>query len=65
MLAMEDRKTSDPTGNRRGCFIIAALIALALAALAYLGFSGDPIDHQNSTIPTVGGDEQGDSQPRR
>lgn len=37
--------------NRRGCFIIAAVIVLALAALAYVGFNGDPIDALKSSIP--------------
>jgi hypothetical protein len=37
--------------NRRGCFIIAALLVLLIGALAYIGFSGRPIDDLNSTIP--------------
>ncbi len=40
--------------NRRGCFILAAGILLLLAALAYIGFHGEPIDQFRSAIPTVG-----------
>lgn len=40
--------------NRRGCFILAAVILLLIAALAYIGFNGDPIDQFRSAIPTVG-----------
>lgn len=37
--------------NRRGCFILAAIILIALAALVLIGFNGDPIDVFNSSIP--------------
>ena len=37
--------------NRRGCFIFAAVLLLALAALAFIGLNGDPIDVFNSSIP--------------
>jgi hypothetical protein len=38
--------------NRRGCFLIVAVLVLLIAALAYIGFNGDPIDAFQSTIPT-------------
>jgi len=41
--------------NRRGCFIVAAVLLLVIAALAFLGFSGDAIDDLKSTIPVLGG----------
>lgn len=41
--------------NRRGCFAIALLLALLVAALAYVGFSAPPIDDLNADIPTIGG----------
>jgi len=40
--------------NRRGCFVIAAVLLLLLALLAYVGFSADPIDQFKSSIPTIG-----------
>ena len=40
--------------NRRGCFIIAAVLVLFVAALAYIGFSGHPIDDLKSSIPVLG-----------
>ena len=40
--------------NRRGCFIIAALLVLLIGALAYIGFSGPPIDDLKSAIPVTG-----------
>lgn len=40
--------------NRRGCFIIGGILLLALAALAYIGFNGDPIDAFKSSIPLPG-----------
>jgi hypothetical protein len=41
-------------GNRRGCFVIAAVVALLLLALAYVGFRADPIDDLQSSIPVLG-----------
>jgi hypothetical protein len=38
--------------NRRGCFIIAVIIVVALLALAYVGFSANPINELNAIIPT-------------
>ena len=40
--------------NRRGCFLIAAVLLLLLAALAYVGFSGDPMNELESDIPALG-----------
>ena len=40
--------------NRRGCFIIAAVLLLLVAALAYVGLRGDPIDDLKSDIPALG-----------
>ena len=39
--------------NRRGCFIIAAAFLLIIAAIAYIGLSGDPINEMESDIPLV------------
>lgn len=39
--------------NRRGCFIIAAVLLLIVAAIAYVGLSGDPINEVESDIPIV------------
>ena len=39
--------------NRRGCFILAAVILLLIAALAYIGVNGKPVDQFRSAIPTV------------
>ena len=41
--------------NRRGCFIVAAVLLLVIAAIAFVGFSGDAIDDLKSTIPVLGG----------
>lgn len=38
--------------NRRGCFIIAIVLVLTLLALAYVGFSANPINELNAIIPT-------------
>ena len=40
--------------NRRGCFIIAAVLLLIIAAIAYVGLRGDPIDELESDIPVLG-----------
>lgn len=40
--------------NRRGCFIIGALLLLAIAALAFIGFHGDPIDDLKASMPFIG-----------
>jgi hypothetical protein len=37
--------------NRRGCFIIAAVLLLIIAAIATIGLSGDPINEQETDIP--------------
>lgn len=39
--------------NRRGCFIILAVLVLLLGALAYIGLSGDPIDELEADIPAL------------
>ena len=36
-------------------FTAAAILLLVIAALAFLGFSGDAIDDLKSTIPVLGG----------
>jgi hypothetical protein len=54
---MVDRKTPHSwiaRHNRRGCFLIAGILALLIAALAYIGFHGDPIDDLKSDIPALG-----------
>ena len=40
--------------NRRGCFIILAVLALLLAALAFVGLSAGMDNSANTDIPTVG-----------
>ena len=40
--------------NRRGCFALAIILALAMAGLAYIGIKGDPIDDEDKVIPTLG-----------
>ena len=40
--------------NRRGCFIIAAVLLLIIGVIAYVGLSGDPIDEIDSDIPVLG-----------
>ena len=40
--------------NRRGCFIIAAVLLLLFVALAYVGFSGNPINQLEADIPALG-----------
>ena len=39
--------------NRRGCFIFAIVLVLTLLALAYVGFSANPINELNAIIPTT------------
>ncbi len=51
---MAPRNSSTDRANRRGCFIIAAVLVLLIAALAYVGFNGDPIDDLKSSIPVTG-----------
>ena len=41
--------------NRRGCFIVAAILLLVIAAIAFVGFNGDRIDDFKSSIPVLGG----------
>ena len=56
-LAMARRKTPNSwiaRHNRRGCFLIVLALALLIAALAYIGFHGDPIDDLKSDIPALG-----------
>lgn len=65
---MDRRNTpNSPTdrANRRGCFIIAAVLLLLIAAIAFVGFSGDAIDDLKSTIPVLGGLLVGLSSGRR
>ena len=38
--------------NRRGCAILAIILALVMGALAYIGLHGDPISEVDSVIPT-------------
>lgn len=40
--------------NRRDCLIIAAVVLLIIAAIAYVGLSGDPINELESDIPVLG-----------
>jgi hypothetical protein len=50
-------KSNSPTdrANRRGCFIVAAVLLLVVAAIAFVGFSGESIDDFKSSIPVLGG----------
>jgi hypothetical protein len=48
---MDERHSWLARRNRRGCFLIAAVVALLIGALAYIGFRGDPINELESTIP--------------
>jgi hypothetical protein len=41
--------------NRRGCFLVAAILLLVIAAIAFVGFNGDRIDDFKSSIPVLGG----------
>ena len=41
--------------NRRGCFLVAAILFLVMAAIAFVGFNGDRIDDFKSSIPVLGG----------
>lgn len=55
---MDDRSNSNsPTdrANRRGCFIVAALLLMVIAALAFIGFHGESIDDLDASIPVLGG----------
>jgi hypothetical protein len=54
---MDRRKPNSPIAraNRLGCFIVAAVLLLVIAAIAFVGFSGDAIDDLESTIPVLGG----------
>ena len=46
------RLPSGPRTNRRGCFIILALLAIVLAAIAYAGFHGRPVP-KGERIPVM------------
>ena len=46
------RLPSDPRTNRRGCFIILVVLAMVLAAIAYVGFTGKP-EPQGDAIPVM------------
>ena len=50
------KEPNSPTAraNRRGCFLVIGLLLMLIAILAYVGFSGDPIDSLKSSIPTFG-----------
>ena len=53
---MPPRRTDLPRvlrENRIGCFVIAAVIALFLAAAAYIGFSAPAENAMNSVIPAL------------
>jgi len=54
---MDDRRNLNSPrdrANRRGCFIVAAVLLLLIAALAFIGFNGDRIDDLESRIPVFG-----------
>jgi len=53
LLAMDNRRPNSwiDRSNRRGCFIILGILVLLIAALAFIGFHGDPINTLESTIP--------------
>ena len=55
-LAMARRKPNSQIvrSNRRGCFLLAAILLLLIAAMAYIGLHGDPIDDLKSDIPALG-----------
>ena len=38
-----------------GCFLVAAILLLVIAAIAFVGFNGDRIDDFKSSIPVLGG----------
>lgn len=40
--------------NRRGCFVVSAVLVLMIIALLYLGFHGDPIQNWAAEIPILG-----------
>ena len=40
--------------NRRGCFIVAAVLLLVLAAIAFVGLHGERIEDWKSSIPVLG-----------
>ena len=44
----------DATRNRRGCFVLLVVLALALAAFAYIGLGADAVNEVSSKIPTLG-----------
>ena len=48
---MAPRNSFSDRRNRRGCLIIVIALILLIAALAYIGFNGDPIDAFKSSIP--------------
>jgi hypothetical protein len=41
----------EPVRNRRGCFIIVALVAIAIALYALVGFSGNNFAHKIPPFP--------------
>ena len=54
---MDDRRNLNSPidrANRRGCFIVAAVLLLVVAAIAFVGFNGDRIDDFKSSIPVLG-----------
>jgi hypothetical protein len=54
MRRTESPKAPKDRSNRRGCFIIGAVLVLFISALAYIGLRSAPVDEFNSSIPTVG-----------
>ena len=40
--------------NRRGCFIIVGILLLLIAALAFIGFRGEPLNAIESNLPVIG-----------
>ena len=54
---MDDRRhLNSPIdrANRRGCFIVAAVLLLVLAAIAFVGFHFGRIDDWQASVPVLG-----------
>jgi hypothetical protein len=50
------RPLTDPIRNRRGCFVILAVLALFAALYLFVGFSASPGNEASETIPTMPAD---------
>jgi len=46
-------ETPDPIRNRRGCYVILTIVAVAIALYALVGFSAQPGNDVAHKIPTV------------